>query len=107
MDEVLPLDTSKNCFGAARDMCTDPSMIARAEDGVRKSWTAWIEHIPLDMLSDLKGLIDQRMTGQDDCSEMSMKHPGNFELGRDGWVEEKSSFVEQCKPGHKDIEPGR
>lgn len=60
------------CFGAAREVCTDASMIARAEDGVRKSWTAWIEHMPLDMLSDLKVVMDNRLNAQDDCSVRTM-----------------------------------
>ena len=60
------------CFGAAREVCTDASMIARAEDGVRKSWTAWIEHLPIDMLSDMKSMIDNRLNEQDDCSVRTM-----------------------------------
>jgi hypothetical protein len=51
-------------YTAAKRVCTDESMIARAEDGIRKSWRSWIEYLPLDMVEELQQMLDNRINHQ-------------------------------------------
>ena len=51
-------------YTAAKRVCTDEAMIARAEDGIRKSWCSWIEYLPLDILEELQQMLDNRTNHQ-------------------------------------------